>query len=344
MSNRKRIAVALPEEAQQSADSAGKLLRQARERAGISIEAVATQLRVRAPYLIAIEADDISALPGTAYALGFVRSYARFLELDADALVERFRREVDAPKNPNPQLYIPRLEGEGQSPGPWVLVIAAVLLGGAYMVWASLQQPADERDRVPPPPLVEQTAPEAAEDAAEPATAEAVAERPLLPDPDAVTAPALEADGPAAVTLPPTIVQTRPLLTGEDAVAADTPVLESDPADPPPAADPGAEAEDAARVALVAEAETWVEIRAADGTVVFSRILNPEERYAVPDRAGLTMVVGNPAGLSVVVDGVTSGPLGPGDRPMRGISLDPAALTDRFLAEPETRQPERVEE
>src|ERR671936_2711717 len=72
----------------------GEVLAAARHRRDLDIEDVADQTKIRAKYLRALEAEDWAALPSTAYAKGFLRTYARLLGLDADALVDEYRRRV----------------------------------------------------------------------------------------------------------------------------------------------------------------------------------------------------------------------------------------------------------
>ena len=60
----------------------GAELRHARERLGWTVAQVAESLRIRQPYLAAIEEGRLGELPGNAYAMGFVRTYATALGLD----------------------------------------------------------------------------------------------------------------------------------------------------------------------------------------------------------------------------------------------------------------------
>ena len=59
------------------APRAGADLRAARERVGWSLPDVAAALHIRLQYLEALEAGRIDDLPGNAYALGFLRTYAQ---------------------------------------------------------------------------------------------------------------------------------------------------------------------------------------------------------------------------------------------------------------------------
>ncbi len=73
------------------AASVGTILRQARQSLGEELRQSAGYLRIREPYLRAIEDGRYEDLPGRAYAVGFVRAYAVALGLDADEMVRRFR-------------------------------------------------------------------------------------------------------------------------------------------------------------------------------------------------------------------------------------------------------------
>lgn len=68
----------------------GRALREAREARELSFEDVERETRIGRRYLEAIEDEDHDALPAPVYARGFVRSYARFLGLDADSLSSLF--------------------------------------------------------------------------------------------------------------------------------------------------------------------------------------------------------------------------------------------------------------
>ncbi|MCX6078167.1 MAG: helix-turn-helix domain-containing protein [Chloroflexi bacterium] len=72
----------------------GEQLKLARETRKLTIKQVVQVIRVRAHYLLAMEADDFSAMPSAAQARGFLRIYAEFLGLDADMLTDRLRTEI----------------------------------------------------------------------------------------------------------------------------------------------------------------------------------------------------------------------------------------------------------
>ena len=75
----------------------GSSLRAARERQQLELSNVEQATRIRSKYLAALEDERFDVLPGTAYAKGFLRTYADFLGLDGprfvDELNERFAPE-----------------------------------------------------------------------------------------------------------------------------------------------------------------------------------------------------------------------------------------------------------
>ena len=70
--------------------SLGQILRQAREERALSLQEVEQQTRIRVKFLEALENGDLSVLPSPIHAKGFLRNYAQFLHLDADALAAQF--------------------------------------------------------------------------------------------------------------------------------------------------------------------------------------------------------------------------------------------------------------
>lgn len=69
------------------AASLGKMLSEARERLGLSVADVASQIKFAPRQIEALEADDFKHLPEAAFLRGFVRSYAKILHLDAQLLL-----------------------------------------------------------------------------------------------------------------------------------------------------------------------------------------------------------------------------------------------------------------
>lgn len=150
----------------------GASLREERIRRGLTLDAVETATRIRGRYLEAIEDERWEELPAEAYAKGFLRTYATFLELDPQqflAAFRRHRREVEEPIAPAAQ---PPYEPRGvrlAALGAAAAVAAAVLAVGAWQL--------TDDDAAPPPPAA---VPETTQ-AAQPQPAPAAPARPVPP-------------------------------------------------------------------------------------------------------------------------------------------------------------------
>ena len=69
----------------------GTALRDARVARNLSLAEVSALLRIREAHLEAIELEDFDQLPGNVYAIGFIRTYAQYLELNESDLIMRFK-------------------------------------------------------------------------------------------------------------------------------------------------------------------------------------------------------------------------------------------------------------
>ncbi len=128
------------------------LLRARRQELGLSLRDAADNLKIRYVYMEAIENGAYTELPGTAYAIGFVRTYAEYLGLNGDAIVRHFKEEM-AGKVGQQHLYFPTPVPEARIPGGTILLFAVVLTGIVYGGWYYLS--ATDRnvvDLVPPLP------------------------------------------------------------------------------------------------------------------------------------------------------------------------------------------------
>lgn len=81
----------------------GEKLSNARKEKGISIAAAEEATKIRAKFLEAMENDRFNALPGRVYAKSFLRSYARYLELDETVLTAELDRFFEAEQGQRPE-------------------------------------------------------------------------------------------------------------------------------------------------------------------------------------------------------------------------------------------------
>jgi cytoskeleton protein RodZ len=114
----------------------GAALADARARAGLDVAEVERRTKIRAKYLRALEEEHWDELPSAAYAKGFLRTYAGVLDLDAELLVDEYRRQVevrlDEKGRPLGEQVLEHRRRPGQearrfTPGTAVLAVVAVV-------------------------------------------------------------------------------------------------------------------------------------------------------------------------------------------------------------------------
>ena len=133
-------------------ENVADILRRARKEHGQDLRTVAQVLRIRYVYLEAIEAGRFNRLPGTAYAVGFLRTYADYLGLDGDHIVEQFKLETRG-ADAKTELIFPEPVTEGRIPGGAIILISVLLMGVAYGGWFYLSNEGRSvADLIPPMP------------------------------------------------------------------------------------------------------------------------------------------------------------------------------------------------
>ncbi|MEH6470770.1 MAG: RodZ family helix-turn-helix domain-containing protein [Halopseudomonas sp.] len=141
----------------------GSLLRQAREDQGVSLDEVSDRIKISTVQLDALESGDVERLPGLAYSRGYVRTYARLLGLDADALVQDFnalygeggQRQVQTINRVKPQAHLgdPMLRIS-------IIVFVLILIGSSVWWWQT--QMVGDTPILSPPSVVEPVSSESA--------------------------------------------------------------------------------------------------------------------------------------------------------------------------------------
>jgi cytoskeleton protein RodZ len=119
----------------------GDEFRAAREARHLSLSDVSEQLHIRSLYLQAIEREEWGSIGAAVYVRGFIRSYARFLEIDPECAIAEFdaSRPAPDPATRYPATSAPsaaglRIPASGPRPSPWLVVAALVALGLVVLV------------------------------------------------------------------------------------------------------------------------------------------------------------------------------------------------------------------
>jgi len=248
----------------------GRVLAEARVQKQLGVADVALQLKLSVSQVEALEAEAYDRLPGPVFVRGFVRNYARLLDLDGDALVAGLELER---KGTSAMAAVPRSHNipfPAKGKVRWPAYLAVLLLVIVAVVVADLLSS----------PL------------------------PTAPRPVANSVPATP---PVPVPLPAPVVPAQP---DKSATATDSAaVVTAAPVEPAPAAKAAA-AEVApvtapARSGLhfAFDTESWVEVRDRNNRILFSQ-LNPQgTEQHVQGQPPFSLVIGNARGVRLNYNG-----------------------------------------
>src|SRR5258706_752528 len=122
-------------------ETVGQDLRKARQRKGEDLAQISSVLKIRKDYLDALEESKFDAIPGRAYIIGFVRTYAQYLGLDPNECINRIKREIAGRgdgREGNVEVSSPR-ERKLPPGGIWlaIFLLIAVLYGAYYLFVAA---------------------------------------------------------------------------------------------------------------------------------------------------------------------------------------------------------------
>lgn len=271
----------------------GRVLAEARERRNQTVAEIAQQLKLSPNQIEALEADDYARLPGAVFVRGFVRNYARLVDLDGEALVARLELSQTATTAINAVPHSQNIPFQDTRSARWPLLAAAVALLAAIVL------------------IFEWLMPDAAE---VPASASAPVAVPLPVNPAPVLS-VVEATETVAPAAPPVDVSAVQAVSSSAISAAATPPAVAVPAVIAPVASPAVPSATAAPVAakpaaaggselrFVFERQSWVEVRDRNDRVVFSQLNPAGAMQTVQGAAPLNVVIGNAAGVKLSYKG-----------------------------------------
>jgi len=104
---------------------AGEIFKKKREELGIDIKEASNVLKIGSEYLSAVENDSFDRLPVAVYTIGYIRCYAKYLDVDAGPVIADFTAHLSSPK---PSTIIPVASSQRKVPG-YTYVALAFLAG-----------------------------------------------------------------------------------------------------------------------------------------------------------------------------------------------------------------------
>lgn len=304
----------------------GHALRIRRETLGWSLPDIAAWLCIKQSYLEALEHDRADTIPAGAYALGFLRTYAAALGFPAETMVARFKREVrNVAKKPELTFLTP--EPERTVPASAFVLAGLFVIVLTYVGWYEMggHEPV-HLEKVPsvasvmpgvnsaaaPSPQIATLMPDAAPSVLNGSTLSALPAK----QPDA-SSPVSMDEFAKAVTMPPE--QPASSTSGAvGSVSSGNEAGENVPEAPKPKA-----------AQIKATAKSWIQVKEADGKVVYDHIMEPEETWEFPkDGAPFTLTVGNAGGVVLAVDNVVTQPLGRDGAVRRNVPVSDETIRD----------------
>jgi cytoskeleton protein RodZ len=150
------------------AKSPGSALAQARRGRRLEVVRIASELRLKPATIDALERDDYAQLPSAVFVAGYIRSYARLLDLDAEPLIERFRALHPDAEAPPPRVVAEakdRLDKPASSAPLLVAMLLALAIGGGYFWWVGHREATTAADLSSATIAAEDDAPDSQTDA-----------------------------------------------------------------------------------------------------------------------------------------------------------------------------------
>ena len=277
----------------------GDVLREAREAIDASLDDISALLKIRSDHLQALENDDFERLPGSVYAIGFIRTYATHLGLNAGELIERYKAAVAVPhledQGPNPQTDVEPISGALK------IAIGVMAVFVVYILWLIAGGAGDDKNtRIASAPAV--------------ATAPSPSATPVSPS---ISAPSKTTEKPAAETpaanVPPAVASDQNLDVPVE-VSAIEPLLA-----------PSAPVEDA-DIEIRAARRTWMRIESAEGQVLFSSIIRQGEGLKLESADGYTLATRDAGALEFYVNDKAVGAVGRRGQILTARKIERAAI------------------
>jgi cytoskeleton protein RodZ len=326
--------------------SAGTFLREARINSNISLSEASTYLRIRIEYLKLIEDGCYEDLPGTTYAIGFIRSYAKYLGVDAKILIEQYKEET-ASLDALPGLEFPLPTNIGWFPSGKSVLICVFFSLFTLVGWFIFES--DDLPRTIDIPLPPGSAESAvtlgahnqklnnaskfmAIKSKDDVNLHKSPKKTNLMDDNGEDKPNQEKNiFNKKLTSPsehitsklekPFKINTKSEKHKKDVKdSINREILENKIE--PNIGNTYGEGEKNSRIILIAEADSWVQVLDNKKNIIISRMFRTGDRYNVPNKSGLILLTGNAGGLKITIDGIRVPEIGSDGAILKNVRLD----------------------
>lgn len=282
--------VVKPVSSKKTVTKVGGLLKEMRLEKGLRLPDISKRLCIRKIYLEAIEESNYAEIPAFPYGVGFIRSYAEFLGLNGDNIVDLYKEETNA--TPDKDIYVLEPQGEANVPSRKYLLISLLSVILIYIGWSLYTNKTDNT-----PPAIELE------------VDENVSER-NLPVVESYVEPSEITDAAES-----NIISEERI---EQVVITEEPFIEEKTEKPEAAVEENQPQEG---VVIKVLEETWIEVKDASKLYI-SKVLKPGVEYVVPDGGkGMILSIGKIDGAEVYINGKLTKVTRPNKK--TNIALDP---------------------
>ena len=273
----------------------GAMLKEMRMQKDLKLIDVAKQLCIRKHYLESIEDSAYNDIPPFPYGIGFIRSYAKFLGLNAENIVDLYKEETHISEPVNMRVLEPQAEANVPNLRYIIIsIVAIVLLCIGWLAYNRVAVPTndfsseyDDNSNSGGVIIVEefnadQIAPKA----------ESIAQEQVVPEDNFQITVTDEVYQEPEITETEKVEPTEKTQSTEEALTENSPK----PVSEEPVAVPNT------GIFIEVITESWVEVK-DDTKLYLSKVLQPGETYTVPEGPGMILSVGKPEGVKVYVNG-----------------------------------------
>lgn len=280
--------------------SLGVMLREAREQLGLSVADVAAQTKFAPRQIEALEADDFRNLPETAFLRGFVRSYAKILNVDAEIMLAALPQAKAPVAELMPASVDVPFPKEHSAQKNLLMLVAALLIAlvvAGFVVWhftTPIKHAAVEKIEtpvaLPPESEVIHASPVEEHRKVEPTSVQSRHQSsPEKPAPRKEKAVPVETVPPAESAVKSTHKSSVIETGAASGAAATTPVLVA--------------TGKRSSLHLVFDEESWTEITDGTGKMISSQINSPGSELNIRGQLPLSLVIGHAAATRLYQDG-----------------------------------------
>ncbi len=274
----------------------GGLLKDKRLSKGIALEKIAADLKIRVSFLKALEEENFDIFPADVYTMGYIRTYAMYLGIDPEPLIEEFK--VLRERQKVSEMTVPEISEadkmesrSGFSFKPQVLIPAVIILIGGIAIFSIFKTTRQQKEftlPVPPVPVQSsQTSSDNTLNQAEPSSQQ------VRPQAQAITPP----PAPVAKKEPASTISPDPVSDNKSITQPSVGVSQKNK--------DFLETPEGYNLKIVANELSWLLVESEEGSHDIT--IKPGEVVQYTSKKGFKIKTGNAGGIKLFLNGKDMG-------------------------------------